>query len=236
MRELIARMSRDNPLWGTERIRGELLKLAIVVSNRSIRRYRWRGPKRERNQGWKTFLRNQIKGIWAADLFVVQTIGFQTLFVFFFIRHERRELIRCKVTASPTAAWIWRQVIEATAWGGQPKHLIRDRDNSCGAHFGTKLAMLGIEDHKTPYRAPLANSVAERVVRTFRQECLDHIIVLNEQHLLTLLTEFVRYYNRDRSLRTMDLQMPVPTPPKSHGVIVIRAMLGGLHHAYGRAA
>jgi len=128
------------------------------------------------------------------------------------------------------------EVIEATAWGGQPKHLIRDRDNSCGAHFGTKLAMLGSEDHKTPYRAPLANSVAERVVRTFRQECLDHIIVLNEQHLLTLLTEFVRYYNRDRPHRTMDLQMPVPTPPKSHGVIVIRAMLGGLHHAYGRAA
>jgi hypothetical protein len=64
-------MSRENPLWGTERIRGELLKLAIMVSNRSIRRYRWRGPKRERGQTWKTFLRNQIKGIWAADLFVV---------------------------------------------------------------------------------------------------------------------------------------------------------------------
>jgi transposase InsO family protein len=173
-------MSRENSLWGTERIRGELLKLAIVVSNRSIRRYRWRGPKRERSQTWKTFLRNQIKGIWAADLFVVQTIGFQTLYVFFFIRHERRELIQCKVTASPTAAWIWRQVIEATAWGRQPTHLIRDRDNSYGADFGTKLAILGIEDHKTPYRAPLANSVAERVVRTFRQECLDHIIVLNE--------------------------------------------------------
>src|SRR6266581_6444216 len=93
VRELIARMSRDNPLWGTERIRGELLKLAIVVSNRSIRRYRWRGPKRETSQTWKTFLRNQIKGIWAADLFVVQTIGFQTLYVFFFIRHDRRELI-----------------------------------------------------------------------------------------------------------------------------------------------
>lgn len=42
VRELIARISRDNPLWGTERIRGELLMLAIVISNRSIRRYRWR--------------------------------------------------------------------------------------------------------------------------------------------------------------------------------------------------
>jgi hypothetical protein len=119
-------MSRNNPLWGTERIRGELLKLAIVVSNRSIRRYRWRSPRRERSQSWRTFLRNQIKGIWAADLFVVQTIGFQTLYVFFFISHERRELIHCNVTASPTAAWIWRQVIEVTAWGRRPQHLIHD--------------------------------------------------------------------------------------------------------------
>jgi hypothetical protein len=120
-------MSRENPLWGTERIRGELLKLAIVVSNRSIRRYRWRGPRRERSQSWSTFLRNQIKGIWAADLFVVQTIGFQTLYVFLFISRERRELVYFNVTASPTAAWIWRQAIEATAWDRQPRYLIHDR-------------------------------------------------------------------------------------------------------------
>src|SRR5262249_18790589 len=44
IRELIMTMSRENRLWGTKRIRGELLKLGIVVSNRSIRRYRWRGP------------------------------------------------------------------------------------------------------------------------------------------------------------------------------------------------
>jgi transposase InsO family protein len=207
-----------------------------VVSNRSIRRYRWPGPKQERSQGWRTFLRNQIKGIWAADLFVVQTIGFQTLYVFFFIRHERRELIQCKVTPSPTAAWIWRQTIEATAWGRQPQHLIRDRDNSYGADFGSKLASVGIEDHKTPYWAPLANSVAERVVRTFRQEGLDRVIVLNERHLLTLLTEFLRYYNRDRPHRALDLQTPVSSRPKPHGVVVSRAILGGLHHAYGRAA
>jgi transposase InsO family protein len=229
-------MSRDNPLWGTERIRGELLKLEIVVSNRSIRRYRWRGPKRERSQSWRTFLRNQITGIWAADLFVVQTVGFQTLYVFFFIRHERRELIHFNVTASPTAAWIWRQVIAASAWGCQPRHLIHDRDNAYGDDFGTKLAGIGIADVRTPYRAPLANSVAERVVRTFRQECLDHIIVLNERHLLALLTEFVRYYNHDRPHRTLELGTPLPRPPMSGGVIVSRPILGGLHHVYGRAA
>ena len=236
VRELIARVSKDNPLWGTERIRGELLKLAIVVSNRSIRRHRWRGPRRERSQSWRTFLRNQIKGIWAADLVVVQTIGFQTLYVFLFISHERRELIHFNVTASPMAAWIWRQVIEGTASGSHPRYLIHDRDNVYGDDFGSKLVGTGIADIRTPYRAPLANSVAERVIRTVRQECLDHVIVLNERHLLALLTEFVHYYNHDRPHRTIELEAPVPSPPISRDDVVSRPILGGLHHVYARAA
>ncbi|HVC75147.1 MAG TPA: integrase core domain-containing protein [Candidatus Micrarchaeaceae archaeon] len=231
VRELIARMSRENRLWGTEHIRGELLKLAIVVSNRSIRRYRWRGHRRERSQNWRTFLRNQIKGIWAADLFVVQTIGFQTLYVFLFISHERRELIHFNVAASPTAAWIWRQAIEATAWGRQPRYLIHDRDKVYGDGFGNKLAGAGIAEIRTPYRAPLANSVAERVVGTFRQEYLDHVVVFNERHLLALLTEFVHYYNHDRPHRTIQLKTPVPSPPIERGAVVSRPILGGLHHA-----
>jgi transposase InsO family protein len=99
-----------------------------------------------------------------------------------------------------------------------------------------KLADIGVADVRTPYRAPLAKSVAERVVRTFRQECLDHVIVLNERRLLTLLTEFLRYYNRDRPHRTLDLQTPVPRQPQPHGVVVRRAILDGLHHAYAPAA
>ena len=93
-------MSHDNPLWGSERIRGELLKLGIVVSKRSIRRYRWRKPTPAGSQRWRTFLSNEIKGIWAADLLVVQTATYRTLYVFFFISHQRRELIHFDVTAS----------------------------------------------------------------------------------------------------------------------------------------
>jgi len=117
LKALIGRISHENPLWGTERIRGELLKLGIVVSNRSIRRYRWRRLWLGDHQRWRTFLANQLRGIWAADLFVVQTVSFRTLFVFFCIRHERRELIHFNVTASPTAAWIWHQFLEATPLG-----------------------------------------------------------------------------------------------------------------------
>jgi len=95
---------------------------------------------------------------------------------------------------------------------------------------------LSIADARTPYRAPLANSVAERVLRTFRQERLDRIIVLNQRHLLALLTDSVCYYNRDRPHRTLDLATPMPRPPMSGGVVVSRPILGGLHHVYGRAA
>jgi putative transposase len=71
IRELIATMSRDNPLWGAERIRGELLKLGVVVSKRSIRRYRGCGAPRPPTQTWRTFLANHRPRIWAADLFLL---------------------------------------------------------------------------------------------------------------------------------------------------------------------
>jgi putative transposase len=111
VRELIACMSGDNHLWGTERIRGELLKLGMVVSNRSIRRYRWHGPARSRGQTWRTFLRNHAHHLWAADLLTAPTLTFETLYVLVFIAHGRRDLVHVNVTASPTAAWVWRQVI-----------------------------------------------------------------------------------------------------------------------------
>src|SRR3989441_5953469 len=145
VRELIARMSRENRLWGTERIRGELLKLGIVVSNRSIRRYRWRGPRRTSSQTWRTFLRNHAHHLWAADLLTVPTVTFNTLYVLVFIAHGRRELVHVNVTANPTAAWVWHQLIEATPWSHKPHHLLRDRDAVYGRDFRQRAQHVGID-------------------------------------------------------------------------------------------
>ena len=213
-----------------------MLKLGLVVSNRSIRRYRWRGPMRSPTQTWRTFLRNPAQHLWAADLFTVPTLTFKTLSVLVFIAHGRRELVQVKVTANPTAAWVWRQLIEATPWGHTPRQLLRDRDAVSGRDFRRRAKRLGIDASTTPVRSPRANAVVERVLGTLRRECLDHLIVLDEQHLRSVLSEFVRDYNEDRPHRTLGLQTPEPRPGPTIGPIRARPVLNGLHHVYERAA
>ncbi len=102
IRDLIRRMSQDNPLWGAPRIHGELLMLGIEVAESSVARYmtRRQGPP---SQGWKTFLRNHADGIASLDLFVVRTISFKLLYDLVILRHARRRLVSISITSNPTA-------------------------------------------------------------------------------------------------------------------------------------
>jgi transposase InsO family protein len=229
-------MARANRLWGAERIRGELLKLGIVVSNRSVRRYRWQATARPPSQSRRAFLANHRPSIWAADLLAVQTLTFRTLSVLLFVAHGRRELVHVAVTSHPTAAWVWRQLINATPWGRSPGYLVRDRDAVYGSDFARKAAGLGIRTVLTPVRAPRANAIAERLVGTLRRECLEHLIVVNEAHLRAVLGEFVAYYNAERPHRSLHMESPQPMPRPRAGPIRVRRVLGGLHHVYERAA
>ena len=74
------------------------------------------------------------------------------------------------------------------------------------------------------------------MVGTFRRECLDHVLIVNEVHLCALLDEFREYYNRERPHRTLRLALPVPTARAPTGTIRSQPVLGGLHHRYDRAA
>ena len=117
-------------------------------------------------------------------------------------------------------------------------NLIRDRDRVYGGAFVHRIREVGIETLLTPFRAPKANAVAERVVRTLRSECLDHVLIVNERHLRSVLEEYVAYYNADRPHRSLALEPPLPASrsPALTGPISSRPVLGGLHHIYHRAA
>jgi transposase InsO family protein len=236
VRELIATMAADNPTWGSDRIVGELLKPGIVVGKRSVLVYRRRGPARPPSQTWRTFPRTHRPTIWACDLLTVHTLTFRTPYVLVFVSHARRELVHLNVTASPTAAWVWRQMIEATPWGRQPRYLVRDRDAVYGRDLVDRARRLGIGPVLTPVRAPRANAVAERLIGTLRRECLDHLVIVNEAHLRSVLREFVAYYNAERPHRALAFETPTPATRATVGPITARPVLGGLHHTYQRAA
>src|SRR5215211_5056673 len=134
--ELIQQMARDNPLWGAERIRGELLKLGIRVSKRTIQKYTRHIPRsRLPGQSWSTFLRNHAHGIWACDFLQVTDLLFRPLFAFFIVEYRSRRVVHVGVTRQPTDEWVTQQLREATPYDERPRFLIRDNDAKHGAHF-----------------------------------------------------------------------------------------------------
>jgi len=233
LRALIRQMSTENLLWGAPRIHGELLKLGFSVAQSTVAKYmvKRRGPP---SQGWKTFLRNHAPDVAAMDLFVVPTIGFKLLYGFVIVRIDRRDIVWINVTTNPTAEWIARQITEAFPWDGAPRYMIRDRDRTYGAVVTRRLRAMGIRDKPTAPASPWQNGFAERLIGSIRRECVDHFIILGEAHLRRILRSYARYYNDIRTHRSLDKDAPVARPVQRAGVISSRAVLGGLHHHYGR--
>ena len=233
LRMLIRQMSTENQLWGAPRIHGELLKLGFSVAQSTVAKYmvkRHRPP----SQGWKTFLRNHAPDIAAMDLFVVPTIGFKLLYGFVIVRIDRRDLVWINVTTNPTAEWIARQITEAFPWDGAPRYMVRDRDRIYGAIVTRRLRAMGIRDKPIAPASPWQNGFAERLIGSIRRECVDHIIIRGEAHLRQVLKSYADYYNRFRTHRSLNKDAPVARSVQRTGVIRSCAILGGLHHHYGR--
>jgi putative transposase len=97
VRILIWTMSRDNPLWGAPRTHGELLKLGIDVCQASVAKSMMRRD-RLSSQTWRTFLKNHLQQIAAADFFVVPTATCRLMFVLVILAHERRRVVHVAIT------------------------------------------------------------------------------------------------------------------------------------------
>lgn len=235
VRQLIRRMSRENPLWGAPKIHGELLKLGIEISESSVSKYLVR-PKASPSQTWKPFLQNHIKDMVSVDFFTVPTIRFQILYVFLVLAHRRRRIVHFAVTAHPTAEWTAQQLREAFPWDTAPRLLLRDRDRIFGHEFVEQLKAMGIEEVLSAPHSPWQRAYVERLIGTIRRECLDHFIVFNENSLRRHLKSFVDYYHRSRTHLSLDKDAPEPRPiqPRSSGQIIAIPEVGGLHHRYER--
>jgi hypothetical protein len=178
-------LGRENRRWGCVRIQGELRELGIRVSASSIRpvlRCHGLGPAPRGGPTWKQFIIAQASGIFATDLFVVNTIKFTQLYVLIVFELQSRIVHVLGVTDHPTGSFV-TQVARNLAGdlveqGRSFRFLILDRDAKFTASFDEVFASEGIEVIKTPVRSPRANAYAERFVRTVHRECLDWTLVL----------------------------------------------------------
>jgi transposase InsO family protein len=237
LRQLIRRISRENPLWGAPRIQDELRLLGHDLSTSTIAKYMDRSG-RPPSQTWRSFLRNHIEGIAAVDFFTVPTALFQVLYVWVVLRHARRKIVHFNVTAHPTAAWLAQQLREAFPMDQAPRYLIRDRDGAYGDAFRRCAESMGIEEVLIAPQSPWQNPFVERVIGTIRRDCLDHLIVLNEPHLRRIMARYLEYYHLARCHRSLQRNSPVPrtTEAPEQGGIVAIPYVSGLHHRYARAA
>jgi putative transposase len=113
--------------------------------------------------------------------------------------------------------------------------LIHDNDGSFCQTFDTLFKIEGLHVIHTPFRVPNANAFTERWIRSTREECLDHILILNAAHLRRVLFEFVDYYNSARPHQCIDQQIPIPHSLPSSGTIQRGNVLGGIIHDYYRS-
>ena len=168
------------------------------------------------------------------DLFVVPTINFSLLYALVIVRLDRSDLVWINVTYNPTAEWVARQFTEALPRDEAPGYLIRDNDRIYGNVTLRRIRAMGIRDKPIAPGSPWQNGFAERLIRSIRRECLDHLVVLGEAQLRRILRNYADYYNKIRTHQALSKDAPGFRPVHRVGNLASHAILGGLHHHYVR--
>ncbi len=241
LEEWMLKVAREYPGLGCEKLEGELRKIGLEVSATTIRTVLHRhhvppAPERSREgSSWRTFLGHYKKQFLPCDFFTVETLTLHTMYALFFIEHGTRRVYVAGCTAHPSRDWVTQQARQMT-WELENRdpamrYLIHDHDTKFTHSFDTAFEAAGIEIVNIPYHAPNANAIAERRVRSVREECLDHLIILNARHLRHVLQEYVDYYNERRPHQGLAQGSPLGLAPVSPtGPIQCRNVLGGTYY------
>jgi len=243
VKQLILDMKNSNLNWGTRKIRDELLKLNIDLHRKTIQNiineFHRRGKIRK-SLTWKKFLKNHIDSLFAMDYFTVDTVLNSRYYVFFIIAHKSREIVQFAITRYPGKEFVKQQIIcFSESFHGYIKdllYLIHDRDP---AFMSIDYQLYGIQDVVTSVKAPNMNSIAERFVRSVRNEALDNFIIFSQKQAANIIAEYLQYYNTMRPHQGIN-SVPTCRPPDvkksdfSTENIRSKPVLGGLHHHYYR--
>jgi putative transposase len=168
----------------------------------------------------------------------VETLWLQTLYVLFFIEVGTQQVHLVGVTAHPDGYWVAQQARQYV-WTleeceDRPRILIRDNDKKFTGRHDRVFRSEGVRIIRTPIHAPNANAYAERWVRAVREECLNHLLILNEKHLRRVLQSFIQYYNTARPHQGLGQEMPIHREPDNTPAPVRRRDVLGFISDYYR--
>jgi len=236
VKNLILSMKNENLLWGVKRIQGELLKLDISLSTKTIRKilqvFRRRGKIR-RSLTWKRFLTAQIQSIYAMDFLTVDTMLGKRFHVFAVISHKTRGIVRFAVTEHPTREFVRQQLMLFSEAIAGKACLIHDN----ALMFKIDYLAYNLVSVRRGVEGPNMNSIIERFFRSVRREALDNFLLTGKHQVQRILDEYVAFHNSQRPHQGIRQQIPKPgEPEKTGGAVCMSPVLGGLHHHYYRQA
>ena len=250
MAELVVRIAVENPRWGYTRIRGALANLGHEIGRNAVKRILCAygiapAPERSQRTPWKTFLQAHWEGLAACDLFTVEVLtldGLKRYLVLFVIELKTRYVCIAGIHPQPDGAWMEQMARNLTDPGEgflrTSRHLIHDRDPLYTRVFEETLNSSGVRPIRLPPRSPNLNAYAERFVRSIKDECLNRVIPLGEDHLRRLVHEYVEHYHRERNHqgRANELLERAPPSARRRPDVRRRARLGGMLNFYYREA
>lgn len=250
--ELVVRFARENRTWGHDRIVGALANLDIKVSDRTVGAILKRhgippAPQRRRGTTWKEFIRSHQAVLAATDFFTTEVWtlgGLVTCYVLFFIHLATRRIEIAGITPHPDEAWMRQMARNATMAGGgfltDHRYLLHDRDAKFSAGFRAILDSGGTTSVPLPAKSPNLNAIAERFVRSVKEECLDKLVLFGESSLCRVLKEYAEHYHAERNHQGVGNRLLFPRAEdrdRGGGArIDCRERLGGLLNFYRRAA
>ena len=233
IRTLVDRMGAANPLWGAPRIHGELVKLGIAVSERTVSRL-LRRRRRPPSQTWRTFLTNHVTSLVSMDFFTVPTLTGRVLIC---VRAPQSSPAPNRPPGdhrTSNSRMDGATVVDAFPYDTTPRWLVRDRDAIYGDEFRRRVAGMGMTEVISAPSSPWQNQLAERLIGSLRRECRDHVVILSQRHLRHVLARYVSYYHGARTHLALEKDAPTPrrVQASTEGPVVAFAEVGGLHHRY----
>jgi putative transposase len=209
---------RENPRWGSQRIRGELTKLEIRISATTVRTILLRAgldpaPRRAGPTWTPVPEGHRRRGSSRPTSSPSRRSG-------------ARRSTSCSSSSSRPGGCTWPVSPRTPTRRGSPEQarnlaiderlsgvrfLLRDRDATFCGPFDALLRAEGVRVIRTPIRAPRANAFAGRFVRTVRRECLDHLLIYGRRHLERVLKAYLAHYLQERPHRGLRLAVPAGT-------------------------